>query len=239
MGRGCPPGTPGIDPGGDPLLDDPDGAIALIERGACRFDHKIAWAQEQGAVGAIVYDNVPGLVLMDGESPVTEGPEEVLGTEITIPGISVEQATGQLMVNELEAGETVTVEAASEFVGWGFLRFYDISDPANPVQIATFATENTFNPDVATEGVWSVHNPEVRGSTLYASWYSDGVRVIDISDPANPRESAFWAGEGAPEGAPPVDIWSVVPHRDLVVASDRDFGLYILKHVRPDRGPGR
>ena len=143
---------------------------------------------------------------------------------------------GQLMKNQLDAGETVTVEARGEFTGWGFLRFFDISDPTDPVQIATFATENTFNPDVATIGTWSVHNPEVRGSTLYASWYNDGVRVIDISDPRNPRETAFWVGEGAPEGAPPVNIWSVVPHGDLLVASDRDFGLYILKHVPPGRG---
>ncbi len=40
---------------------------------------------------------------------------------------------------------------------------------------------------------------------------------------------AAWTGEGAPEGAPAVDIWSVVPHRGLLLASDRNFGLYILK----------
>jgi hypothetical protein len=35
--------------------------------------------------------------------------------------------------------------------------------------------------------MWSVHNPEVRGNTLFASWYSDGVRIIDISKPSAPR----------------------------------------------------
>ena len=74
-----------------------------------------------------------------------------------------------------------------------------------------------------------MHDPEVRGNTIYASWYNDGVRVIDISQPAAPREIGFWTGAGAPSDAPPVNIWSVVPHGDLLIASDRNFGLYILK----------
>ena len=239
IGRGCPedPENPDVPIDGDVYLDDPTGKIALIERGACRFDNKVAWAQINGAIGAIVYDNQPGLLPMGGDNPVVAGSPDVIGTTITIPGISVEQATGLAMIEQLDANETVQMEAATEFVGWGFLRFYDISNPSAPVEIGTFATENTFNPDVATEGIWSVHNPEVRGNTLYASWYSDGVRVIDISRPAQPREIGFWTGQGAPEGAPAVDIWSVVPHQDVLIASDRNYGLYILKHVPPRGRP--
>jgi hypothetical protein len=123
----------------------------------------------------------------------------------------------------------VTARAAAVFNGWGFVRIFDIKDPANPVQLSTFATPNTNNEAVATEGTWSVHNPEVRGNTIYASWYSDGVRVIDISQPSAPREIGFWVGAGAPDAAPPVNIWSVVPHGDLLLVSDRNFGLYVLK----------
>ena len=39
------------------------------------------------------------------------------------------------------------------------------------------------------DGVYSVHNAVVKGDLSYASWYSDGVRVVDLSDPARPRES--------------------------------------------------
>jgi hypothetical protein len=228
VGRGCPPGTPGL-PGGDPYLADPAGKIALIVRGLCRFDNKIAWAQLNGAVGAIVYNNTTGQILMGGDNPVQQGSPAVIGTQITIPGISVEQTTGLAMVNALDSGEVVTVDASAVFDGWGFLRFFDLRDPANPVQVGTFATANTFNEAVALEGTWSVHNPEIRGSTVYASWYSDGVRVIDITRPSAAREMAFWAGAGAPADAPAVNIWSVVPHGDLLLASDRNFGLYVLK----------
>jgi hypothetical protein len=58
--------------------------------------------------------------------------------------------------------------------------------------------------------------------------------VLDIKRPSRPREIASWTGEGAPPGAPPVNIWSVVPDRGLLFASDRNFGLYVLKHDRDD-----
>lgn len=230
VGRGCPPGTPGL-PGGDPYLINPTGKIALIERGVCRFDNKIAWAQLNGAVGAIVYNNVAGMVLMGGDNPVALGSPSVIGTLITIPGISVERTTGLAMVGALGAGQVVSVDATALFNGWGFLRIFDASNPMNPIEIGTYATPNTNNDAVATLGTWSVHNPEVRGNTVYASWYSDGVQVIDISQRSAPRSIGFWTGAGAPVNAPPVNIWSVVPHGELMLVSDRNFGLYVLKHV--------
>ncbi len=230
VGRGCPANS--IPPGGnlaDPYLASPAGKIALIERGACRFDEKIGRAQQAGATGVIVYNNAAGgeaLVLMGGNDPVTM-PDGSGVVDITFAAAFVQRSTGLLL-----AGGTAPISATigSVFNGWGYLRFFDIKDPANPVQISTFATANTNNPSVANSGTWSVHNPEVRGNTVYASWYSDGVRVIDISQPSAPREIGFWTGAGAPNTAPPVNIWSVVPHGDLLLVSDRNFGLYILKH---------
>jgi hypothetical protein len=253
VGRGCPADPRPVPPAGtgsgitvaDPYLADPAGKVALIERGGCRFDNKIARAQQAGATGVIVYNQAGGnlgdenLILMGVDNPVIDGPPGIAGTEVTVPAVFVQRSTGLLL---RDGAQPVTASARAVFNGWGYLRFFDISDPANPVQLSTFATPNTNNEDVALEGTWSVHNPEVlrrRGGrretdVLYASWYSDGVRVLDIEDPSQPREVAFWTGEGAPAGAPPVNIWSVVPHRRVLLASDRNFGLYVLKH-RGDR----
>ncbi|MGH9248207.1 MAG: PA domain-containing protein [Acidimicrobiales bacterium] len=229
IGRACPPGTPDAPPGGDPLLADPTGKIALIERGLCRFDNKIAWAQLNGAVGAIVYNNAAGgeaLVLMGGENPVLQGAASVIGTTITIPGFFVQRSTGLLLVG---ATPPLTATASAVFDGWGYLRIYDTSDPANAVQLAEWHSPGTDDPDRATLGTFTVHNPEVRGNQVFTSWYSEGFFVIDISNPSAPRDVGQWSGEGAPAGAPPVNIWSVVPHGGLLLASDRNYGLYILK----------
>lgn len=227
VGRGCPanaiaPGSPA-----DLYLANPAGSIALIERGACRFDEKIGRAQQNGATGVIVYNSAAGgeaLALMGGNDPVTM-PDGSGVVDITIAAAFVQRSTGLLLAG---AG-TPSASVGAVFNGWGYLRFFDISNPANPVQLSTFATANTNNAAVANSGTWSVHNPEVRGNTVFASWYSDGVRVIDISNPSAPREIGFWTGAGAPANAPAVNIWSVVPHGNLLLVSDRNFGLYILK----------
>jgi hypothetical protein len=227
VGQGCPAGSiNGTNPD-DPYLADPAGKIALIERGGCRFDHKIARAQQAGATGVIVYNSAAGgeaLVSMGGNNP-TIMPDGSLVT-VTIPAVFVQRSTGLLLRDGIAP---VTARAAAVFNGWGYLRFYDISNPAAPKQLSTFATPNTNSEAVATNGTWSVHNPEVVGNTVYASWYSDGVRVIDISQPKSPREIGFWTGAGAPTDAPAVNIWSVVPHNGLLLASDRNYGLYVLK----------
>jgi PA domain/LVIVD repeat len=185
-------------------------------------------AVHHGAVGVIVFNNPAGgegLVLMGGDNPVLQGAPSVIGTAVTIPGFFVQRSTGLTLAG---ATPPVTALAAAVFDGWGFMRIFDTSDPANPVQLAEWHSPGTDDPVRATEGTFTIHNPEVRGNQVLTSWYNEGFFVIDISNPSNPRDIGQWAGEGAPAGAP-VNIWSVVPHGSLLLASDRNFGLYVLK----------
>jgi hypothetical protein len=105
VGRGCPAGSvTGSNPE-DPYLADPTGKIALIERGACRFDYKVAQAQLKGAAAAIVYNSSAGgeaLVVMGGNNPVVLVPPPTFtwsgfGTTITIPAAFVQRSTGLLL----------------------------------------------------------------------------------------------------------------------------------------------
>jgi hypothetical protein len=226
VGRGCPAMSIDEFNPADPYLADPAGKLALIERGACRFDEKVARAQLAGATGVIVYNSEPGLFAMGGSNPATLPDGTVV--HFAVSAVMVEQSSGQLL---LDSAPPVRARAASVFTGWGHVRIFDVSDPANPTKLSTFATENSRDETVATRGIWwSAHLPEVRGNTAYVSWLSDGVRILDISRPASPREVGFWTGAGAPVDAPPVFIWGAVPHHGLLLVSDINYGLYILKH---------
>jgi hypothetical protein len=118
---------------------------------------------------------------------------------------------------------------------WGFMRIFDTSDPTAPKQISTFATPNTLAAPPPV-GDYSMHNVVVRGNTLYVSWYSDGVRVIDISDPYNPREIGSYVPPDTadPNGFWPTKavVWGIYVHGDLILASDINSGLHILKHTK-------
>ncbi|NIM51293.1 MAG: hypothetical protein GTO22_18920 [Gemmatimonadales bacterium] len=78
----------------DPLLDDPSGKIALIERGACRFDMKIGNALGASAIAAIVHNDAAR-----GDELVTMG-----GNPVAIPGVFVGYTTGM----DLRAAAPVT-----------------------------------------------------------------------------------------------------------------------------------
>ena len=122
---------------------------------------------------------------------------------------------------------------------WGYARFFDISDPANPVQLSTFKLPSTTQvPPPAEFNFYSVHDPKVRGRLAYFSWYSEGVVVLNISDPAAPEMVAQFIPEPAadPQGffAPPEVkfpfVWGVFPYRErLVLASDINSGLWIFR----------
>ena len=89
--------------------DDIKGKMAYIRRGACFFSVKILNAQKAGAIGVIIanhYDNADDdQVSTLNMSPSTEPADSF--ELVTIPGIFVSRATGELITPELDAGNEV------------------------------------------------------------------------------------------------------------------------------------
>ena len=105
--------------------------------------------------------------------------------------------------------------------GGGHLHVYDISNRTNPIQIATWTSDPAK----------SIHNAFVKGDFLYIAYYTDGLRVLDISNPSTPIEVAFYKTY-TPMGNPPVfaGAWGVYPYyaSGKVVVSDMNTGLYVF-----------
>lgn len=126
--------------------------------------------------------------------------------------------------------------------GYGYLRIYDYSDLAAPEQIGELRTQNSAGLGAQGSGDYTIHNPFVVGTDVYLSWYSDGVRVVDASDPEDPTEVAYFV---PPAGQNPVkppqrgvlsqmpQVWGVVVDEEtgLVYASDMNSGLWILRRT--------
>jgi hypothetical protein len=126
--------------------------------------------------------------------------------------------------------------------GLGYLRVYNYANPATPVQIGQYRTPNSLGTGGPGSGDYSIHNPLVVGTDVYASWYSDGIRVIDASDPTNLREVAYFVPPSANNPVKPSQrgvlsnapqVWGVVYDEttDLIYASDMNSGLWILRRT--------
>ena len=107
VGRGCPAGSVTSTSPEDPYLADATGKIALIQRGGCRFDAKVAQAQLKGATAAIVFNNAPGTGCPATPTPGSNQCEALLGmagsnpvvlttgtVSITIPAAFIQRSTG-------------------------------------------------------------------------------------------------------------------------------------------------
>ena len=124
--------------------------------------------------------------------------------------------------------------------GWGYLRVYDYSNPNAPVQIGSFKTQNSLAIGDRAAGDYTIHNPFLVGTDVYTSWYSDGVRIVDASDPGNLKEVGYFV---PPAGQNPVkppqrgvlsqaaQVWGVVVEDGLIYASDMNTGLWVLRRT--------
>jgi hypothetical protein len=126
--------------------------------------------------------------------------------------------------------------------GFGYMRVYDYSRAAAPRQIGEYRTPNSLGTSDQAAGDFVIHNNFLVGTDVYSSWYTDGVRVVDTSDPTHPVEVAYFV---PPAGSNPVkpsqrgtlsnttQVWGVVVDEatGLIYASDMNTGLWILRRT--------
>jgi choice-of-anchor B domain-containing protein len=100
------------------------------------------------------------------------------------------------------------------------LKVFDISSLAAPSLVNAI----TSNPQAI------VHNAHVKGNVLFLANYTEGIRALDLSDPAHPAEFA-WADSYAGPSGGFAGVWEVAPFfpSGTVVASDRNSGLYVYR----------
>jgi choice-of-anchor B domain-containing protein len=82
----------------------------------------------------------------------------------------------------------------------------------------------------------SDHNLYIRGTVMYQSNYAAGLRVVDISDPENPREVGYFDTVPYGTNAPGMDgSWSNYPFfpSGTIVVTSWQEGLFVLRLRRP------
>lgn len=112
----------------------------------------------------------------------------------------------------------------------GHLTIWDVREPSDIKKVADY--------DPNSEAI--VHNAEVVGDIAYVSYYTEGLKVLDISDPTNPREIGthdLFDGPDYVENGDPFDsvsssmqgAWGVDSDYPWVYVSTIEGGLYIFE----------
>jgi hypothetical protein len=126
---------------------------------------------------------------------------------------------------------------------FGGVTVADISDPARPQSVSTFALPEN-DPGCAAlpevDAVFTAHNPLVVGPLAFITWYGGGLQALDLSDPARPVRIGLFVPEGggpvggSPYGRYPVQLWSYpILRAGLIYVSDIETGLYVLRYTGP------
>lgn len=115
----------------------------------------------------------------------------------------------------------------------GDVRLFDISNPANPVQLATITAQSLGL------NAFSAHNPYIVGNLLIVSWYQTGLVVIDITNPRQPRLTGVYDTYTGTVTDGFAGCWGAYPFLglDKILVSDLDGGLLIVDATAGLVGP--
>jgi len=108
-----------------------------------------------------------------------------------------------------------------------FFWVVDITEETRPTPIATFLLPDGRK----TAGRFGAHQPaeQLHGNTLYVTWFSGGLRAVDISNPYLPKEAGFYIPLPG-KGQKAVQSNDVFHRKDgMLFLIDRLDGLEILE----------
>jgi|GEM_PF-2185253 len=261
VGRGCPVNQDFGTTKPDPYIKDANGnpvsvkgKIAVMDRFevdqqsnqglvgfGCLFDQKARRAQANGAIAVVMLDAAFG-------GPAFSPDGDPSG--IDIPLITVDDPTSEQLRNTLcprtnPDGSGICVGgtnvrgalvdqpggSANSPGGWGGLR---VIDQASHAQVGQYKTPRAKAFPPQDLGVYSVHHAVADGNEAFVAWNSDGLRVLDLSNPSNPSEVGRFVPPDVPDPSPtglPSKTYVVgvalAPHCNVVI-SDINFGIYVV-----------
>jgi hypothetical protein len=232
-GRSCSADPDAGIPVDDPMPAPPAGAgdkVAVIQRGDCDFAVKAQNVADAGYDAFIVFNN-PGRP--DGDPLVTNG-----GGDNELPGLFMTRADG-MKIFDLEASDPSPavgtdgrdVSARSSFDGWGYAHLYDADTMQEIDQYAVReAREERFALDFGDLSIHETANDPVT-NLAYISYYDAGFRVVRFGADGMQEVGRFIDTRGN-------NFWGVETTSDkagnrLILASDRNYGLYILRYTGP------
>jgi len=135
------------------------------------------------------------------------------------------QTTPGVFTHSAWANEDNTLCVTTDEVGGGRIALYDISNKSN------IQYRDEWRPDAGS----IPHNAFIIGDYVYASWYTEGLIVLDISDPTDIKKHASYDTSAYGSGSGFKGAWGCYPFAPSgnIYISDMEEGFHILKVEGP------
>lgn len=133
------------------------------------------------------------------------------------PTLDLAHATPTSLIHNCWPLDGGTHVATTDEVAGGYLRVWDISNPQSVVQVSQWRAHP----------VAVMHNLFMVGTLGFVTNYTEGLRILDLSNPFNPEEAGYY--DTFPMVNPfQFGAWGVYPGRDEVYVADFSTGLYVV-----------
>jgi hypothetical protein len=215
--------------------------IALVERGGCTFNEKAVNIESRGYAATLVFNRTGpaggcGGILSPGVTATKpfffvnrRSGLSVLDADAGYDEPACTASTDTLNLPLGTLGDTVSLKAS--FDGWGYVHLYR-NGTGKLQELDTYAVREGMDPGHENGfGNLTVHEVAVSAKNshiAYLSYYDAGFRVLSVKN-GKLEEVGHFVG---PDGN---DFWGVQVFsrhgEEYVLASDRDFGVYIFKYT--------
>ena len=113
------------------------------------------------------------------------------------------------------------------------LRTWDVSDPTKPKLLHSYYLPESATPYPAAKVRFGTHQLRERvddDNLLYVTWFAGGLRIIDISDPANPKERGYFIPKPGDGVVAPLTNDVFKDDRGLLWVTDKERGLDVIEY---------
>jgi len=137
-----------------------------------------------------------------------------------------------LAIDEEDQAQSANEEEARRGRVHAGMSTYDVSNYGDVKPLALFEVSELDSPFARTPGArFGAHqfHERMTGTLVHAVWFSAGLRIVDVADPAAPREVGFFIPEPAGGRAAPQTNDVMLDERGLIYIVDRHVGFDVLE----------
>ncbi len=112
------------------------------------------------------------------------------------------------------------------------LRTWDVTDPAAPKLLHTYEVPDDASPYHGSKfrfGAHQLREQVDKDGLLYVTWFAAGLRIIDINDPANPKEKGYIVPKPGDGQKAPLTNDVAMDERGLIYFTDKACGLDVIE----------